>query len=70
MGVFNFNFSVPVHPSKIADVNQTVEAADIPITLKKVEISPYQTKVILQSVDEKDSNIFPVISLVMPSGES
>jgi hypothetical protein len=70
VGVFTFNFKVPVHPGKIVDVNQTVEAAGIPITLQKVEISPYQTKVILQSADEKDSNIIPIISLVMPSGES
>jgi hypothetical protein len=70
VGVFTFNFSVPVHPGKVVDINQTVTTAGIPITLQKVEISPYQTKVILQSVDEKDSNIFPIISLVMPSGES
>ena len=73
VGVFTFNFSVPVHPGKIVDVNQTVQAAGIPITLQRVEISPYQTKVVFQPLPQEvqDSGAIPTqITLKMQSGKS
>jgi hypothetical protein len=65
VGVFTFNFSVPVHTGKTIEVNQTIEAAGIPITLQKVEISPYQTEVIFKSLpkDIKDSGANPEVTI-------
>jgi hypothetical protein len=72
VGVFTFNFSVPVHPGIAVDVNQTVEAAGIPITLQKVEISHYQTQVIFKSLpqDIKNSGANPEVKIKTPSGVS
>jgi hypothetical protein len=73
LGVFTFDFSVPVHPGKTIAVNQTVEAAGIPITLRKVEISPYETKAFFQPLpqDIQDNGaILSQITLKMQSGKS
>jgi hypothetical protein len=73
LGVFTFDFNLPVHSGIAFDVNQTVEAAGIPITLQKVEISPYQTKIIFQPLpqDVQDSGaILSQITLKMQSGKS
>ena len=72
MGVFTFNFTIPVYPGIAVNVNQTIEAAEIPFTLQQVEISHYQTEVIFQpfTQDFQDSRVNPIITLTTPSGKS
>jgi len=72
VGVFTFNFSVPVHPGILFDVNQTAAAKGISFTLRNVEISHYQTEVIFQPFmqDIYDSRANPIITLTTPSGQS
>jgi hypothetical protein len=72
VGVFTFSFSVPVHPGIDVNVNQTAAAKGFSFTLRNVEISHYQTKVIFQpfTQDFQDSRINPIITLTTPSGKS
>jgi hypothetical protein len=63
---------VPVHPGIDVNVNQTAAAKGFSFTLRNVEISHYQTKVIFQpfTQDFQDSRINPIITLTTPSGKS
>jgi hypothetical protein len=72
VGVFTFIFTLPVYPGIAVDVNQTIEAAGIPFTLQRVEISHYQTEVIFQPFmqDIYDKRANPIITLTTPSGKS
>jgi Domain of unknown function (DUF4179) len=72
VGVFTFNFSVPVHPGIFVNVNQTAAAKGFSFTLRNVEISHYQTEVIFQpfTQDFQDSGANPIITLTTPSGKS
>jgi hypothetical protein len=47
-GAFTFNFTVPVHPGTVINVNQTVEAAGYTFTLDKVLISPWETRAVIR----------------------
>lgn len=46
VGPFTFDFKLPFHAGKVIDVNQTVEAAGIPVTLERVIVSPWATQAI------------------------
>jgi hypothetical protein len=46
VGPFIFDFTLPFHAGTVVDVNQTVEASDIPITLERVIISSWATQAI------------------------
>ena len=72
VGVFTFNFTVPVHAGIAVDVNQTATAQGISFTLHNVEINHYQTDVIFQpfAQDFQDSRVNPIITLTTPSGKS
>ena len=72
VGVFTFNFSVPVHPGIAVDVNQTAAAKGFSFNLRDVEISHYQTKVLFQPFTQafQDSGAIPFITLTTPSGKS
>jgi len=72
VGVFTFNFTVPVHPGIDTGVNQTATAHGISFTLQNVEISHYQTEIIFQpfNQDLQDSRGGPMLSLTTPSGKS
>lgn len=69
-GPFILKFSLPFNTGNVVEVNQTVEAAGIPITLEKVEISPWVTQVVVQFHPPYDSNNHPVpiITLELPAG--
>jgi len=72
VGVFTFNFSVPVHPGIDVNVNQTAAAKGFSFTLRNVEISHYQTEVFFQpfTQDFRDSGANLIITLTTPSGKS
>lgn len=72
IGPFNFNFHLPFHAGNVIDVNQTVEAAGTPVTLEKVVISPYETRVVFQILpsEKVQDELVPVVSMVLPSGIS
>jgi hypothetical protein len=71
VGEVTFDFTIPVHKGKVVDVNQTVTAAGIPVTLAKVVISPFETRAVF-SYAQTDSTgyINGRISMVLPSGKS
>ena len=72
IGPFIFNFNLPFHAGKMIDINQTVEAAGIPVTLEKVVISPYETRAVFQILpsEKVQDKLIPVVSMVLPSGKS
>ena len=72
VGVFTFNFSMPVHPGIDVNVNQTAAAKGFSFTLRNVEISHYQTKVLFQPFTQafRDSGANLIITLTTPSGKS
>ena len=71
IGPFIFDFSVPFHAKKVISMEQTVEAAGIPITLERVEITPWATKAVFRfypPYDNSDSRS-PIFSLKLPNGD-
>ncbi len=46
-GPFTFNFSVPFIPGRVAEVNQTVEAAGVAMRLERVVVTPSEARAIL-----------------------
>ena len=72
VGVFTFNFSVPVHPGIVVYINQTASAKGLSFTIRNVEISHYQTKVLFQPFTQafRDSGANLIITLTTPSGKS
>jgi hypothetical protein len=70
IGPFVFNFNLTFHPAEVVNINQTIEASGMPITLEKAVISPWGTVVDLKyyapfdAVSSIDSG--PIISLVIP----
>lgn len=48
VALFTFEFSVPFIPGRVAEVNQTVEAAGIPICLERVVVTPSETRAYLR----------------------
>jgi hypothetical protein len=70
-GPFIFEFTLPFHAGSTIDVNQTVEAAGIPITLERVIISPWATQAVFSFSPPYD-NIKKrplTIASVQPAGE-
>jgi len=66
VGPFILEFTLPLNSGKTIEVNQTVEANGIPITLEKVEISPWVTR-----VDYKFTETNPtaaIMNLEIPTG--
>jgi len=47
VGTFAFDFSVPFIPGRVAEVNQTVEAAGVAVRLERVVVTPSETRAIL-----------------------
>lgn len=47
-GPFDFRFSVPFVPGRVAEVGQTVTANGVPVTLEKVVVSPTETRAYLR----------------------
>lgn len=48
VGPFTFDFSVPFIPGRVAEVNQTVEAARVAICLERVVVTPSETRAYLR----------------------
>ena len=69
-GPFVLEFTLPFNSGKVIEVNQTVEAAGIPITLEKVVISPWVTQVVVQFQPPYSTanHPVPIISLELPTG--
>lgn len=44
VGTFTFDFSMPFIPGRVAEVNQTVEAAGVAVTLQRVVVTPSETR--------------------------
>lgn len=47
-GPFNFSFSVPFIPGRVAEVQQTVEASGVAVTLERLVVTPSETRVFLR----------------------
>lgn len=71
-GPFVFNFTLPFHVGKTVIVEQTTEAAGVPITLEKVVITPAATGAVFLFHDEyADNRKRPMtISSLQPSAGS
>ena len=67
-GPFTLAFTLPLNSGKIIEVNQTVEANGIPITLEKVEISPWVTRVDYKFKETNPTAV--VMSLEIPTGNT
>ena len=48
VGPFTFDFSVPFIPGRVAEVNQTVEAAGVAVRLERVVVTPSETRAYLR----------------------
>lgn len=48
VGTFTFDFSVPFIPGRVAEVNQTVEAAGVAVRLERVVVTPSETRATLR----------------------
>lgn len=44
---FSFDFSLPVTPGKIVEIEQTTVVAGVPVTLRRVVVAPSETRAIL-----------------------
>ena len=69
-GPFIFEFSVPFHAGKIVSVEQTVDAAGMPVTLEQVVVAPWAIKAIFSLSDETESRYCPIASLKLHNGDS
>jgi hypothetical protein len=67
-GPFRFEFNVPFHAGLTIDVGQNVEVDGVIITLEQVVISPWGTRVVLQSPNSDEDPL--IVSLVPPDGNS
>jgi hypothetical protein len=48
VGPFTFDFSVPFIPGRVAELNQTVEAAGVGVCLERVVVTPSETRAYLR----------------------
>ncbi|MDD5537379.1 MAG: DUF4179 domain-containing protein [Candidatus Omnitrophica bacterium] len=70
IGPFIFDFKVPFHAGKVISINQTVEAAGVPVTLERVIISPWATQAVFSFYPPYD-NILDrplLVASVQPAG--
>jgi hypothetical protein len=65
VGPFTFDFSVPFTPGRVADMNQTVEAAGVAMRLQRVVVTPSETRAILcfEPPDGDPREWIPIITL-------
>ncbi|MDD5702837.1 MAG: hypothetical protein PHU23_12400, partial [Dehalococcoidales bacterium] len=71
VGVFTFDFSLPVNPGQVIDVGQTIETTGVSITLDEISISPWETKAIFRFNPPYDENVpIPIASMTLPDGKS
>jgi hypothetical protein len=70
VGPFTFDFSVPFIPGRVAEVNQTVEAAGVAVCLERVVVTPSETRAILcfEPPDGDPKEWIP-IAMLEPPGE-
>jgi hypothetical protein len=68
-GPFIFDFTILFHAGNVIDVNQTVEAVGIPITLEQLIISPWATQAIFSFIPPySDLNSRPLmITTIQPA---
>jgi len=62
VGPFKFDFSIPFHPGKVIEIDQTVETAGVPVTLKQVVISPWAARAVFSFAlppEEEQSGCIP-----------
>ena len=70
VGPFDFEFAVPLIEGSVVAVNQTVEAAGVPVTLERVAVTPSETRLYLH-FDPPDAGAswVPSVVLEMPNGK-
>ena len=65
-GPFILEFTLPLNSGKVIDVNQTVEVNGVPLTLEKVEISPWVTRVDIKF--QETNHPVAIMNLEIPAG--
>ena len=71
VGPFTFDFSVPFIPGRVAEVNQTVEAAGVAVRLERVVVTPSETRAYLHfdSPGGAEMRWIPIAMLKAPGDE-
>ena len=71
VGPFTFDFSVPFIPGRVAEVNQTVEAAGVAVRLERVVVTPSETRAYLRfdSPGGAETRWTPIALLKAPGDE-
>jgi len=71
VGPFAFDFSVPFIPGRVAEVNQTVEAAGVAMRLERVVVTPSETRAYLRfdSPGGAETRWAPIVMLKAPGDE-
>jgi hypothetical protein len=71
VGPFTFDFSVPLIPGRVAEVNQTVDAAGVVMTLERVVVTPSETRTYLRFdlPDGAGTHWMPVMMLEAPGNK-
>jgi hypothetical protein len=68
VGPFTFDFSVPFIPGRVAEVNQTIEAAGVAVRLERVVVTPSETRAYLRfdSPGGAETRWTPIVMLKAP----
>jgi hypothetical protein len=71
VGTFTFDFGVPFIPARVAEVNQTVEAAGVAVRLERVVVTPSETRAYLRfdPPGEVETSWTPIVTLKAPGDE-
>ena len=71
VGTFTFDFSVPFIPARVAEVNQTVEAAGVAVRLERVVVTPSETRAYLRfdPPGEVETSWTSIVTLKAPGDE-
>ena len=71
VGTFTFDFSVPFIPGRVAEVDQTVEAAGVAVRLERVVVTPSETRAYLRfdPPGEVETRWTPIALLKAPGDE-
>lgn len=72
VGPFTFDFSVPFIPGRVAEVNQTVEAAGVAVQLERVVVTPSETRAYLRfdPPGEAEMRWAPIVMFKAPGEKS
>ncbi|MBI2862793.1 MAG: hypothetical protein HYX89_08225 [Chloroflexi bacterium] len=71
MGPFKFEFTIPFIAGKVVEVEKTVQADGVPITLERVVVTPFGTRATLHlEPSETDRRWLPIAALTLPDGIS